>query len=106
MQYFKDEKEFEESLEQFNALLGNTPIRESFSRYERTDIFGDTIKQGDIYYKRDNIDKYEVTASSLEKILFLTFTQSPQLTKLTNKLIEKERERQAKEMENMADKMW
>lgn len=98
MTYFKNDKDFQKSLNRYNVLLGNLPIRSSVARSERLDIFDKVIKKGDTFYKRD-VGNIELTKSSLDKVLYIALSFNENFVKNLDQAIDKQ-------MQDITNKMW
>ncbi len=97
MNYIEDFGDFNIAVERFNVIFGSAiPFTSSTARKERLDIFGDMISKGDNFYKRDT---FELTESSMKKMLAVTFSYNKNLENSLDKVIERERE-------ELVAKMW
>jgi len=85
--YFQDEATFQQAFAAFNALSSwYDEWRSTRARKVHTDLFGETIKSGEIYYKRqcgaawDAVIK--VSQSSMERLVYALLAGNPQLMAL------------------------
>lgn len=77
-QYYKQE-EFEQMVKKLNALYSKmSPWRKTQARKKHEDLFGETIENGEVYFKREDgpafDDVIKLSQLSMERLLLALFS--------------------------------
>lgn len=91
-EYFSDE-EFREMVEKLNGLNPSVfPWKWTTARKEHEDLFGETIRNGEVYFKREIGvgwgDAIKLSRLSMERMLYALFSANPGLEGLAEEICE------------------
>ena len=103
---FESDESFWKAYRRLNALSGDWGgWQVTAARKEHEDLFGDQIKVGENYFKKQYGAAYssvlKLSRSSMERVLFAVVESSPYMSRLGDRLLEREME----EMREAAKKL-